>query len=78
MQAAEQAVDQLRPLDEVAHEEEERNRDQHVVRHHAVGALHEEIERLRDGELGIDGVVGVPGEEHAHAHQRERGREARA
>src|SRR5258708_23068580 len=71
MQAPEQLVDQLRPLDEVAHEQEQRDRDQHVVRHHAVGALHEEVEHLPAGGRRIHAAVGEPGEEHAHPHERE-------
>ena len=45
VQALEQLLDQVRALDQVAHEHEQRDRDQHVVRHHRVGALHHEVER---------------------------------
>jgi len=76
VQAAEQPIDELRALDQVPHEQEQRHRDEHVVRHHAVGALHHQVEHLGDRELRIDAAVGEPGEENAHAHQRERGREA--
>src|SRR2546423_345994 len=71
MQAPEQAVDQLRPLDDIAHEQEQRHRNQHVVRHHAVGALHEEVEHLPACGRRIHAAVGEPGEEHAHPHERE-------
>src|SRR5713101_4969080 len=70
MQAPEQPVDQLRPLDEIAHEQEQRNRDQHVVRHDAVGALHEEVEYPLSRGRRVDAAVGKPAEEHAHPHQR--------
>src|SRR5207237_4708591 len=76
VQAAEQLVDQLRALDQVSHEEEKRNGDQHVVRHHAVGALHEKVEHLPVGERRIHAAVGEPGEEHAHAHEGEGSGEA--
>src|SRR5258708_29678978 len=75
MQAPEQLVDQLRPLDEVAHEQEQRHRNQHVVRHHAVGALHEEVEHLPARSCRIHAAVGEPGEQHAHSHEREGGGE---
>ena len=71
VQASEQPVDQLRPLDEIAHEQEQRDRDQHVVRHHAVGSLHEKVEHARYRRRRIDAPIGEPGEDHAHAHQRE-------
>src|SRR3990170_3320159 len=76
MQAPEQPVDQGRALDEITHEQEQRDRDQHVVRHHAIGALHHEIEDLLVCERRVHAAVGEPAEEHAQAHQRERGREA--
>ena len=72
VQALEQPVDQRRPLDEVAHEHEQRDGDQHVVRHHRVGALHHQVEDLPVGDLRVHAVVGEPAEEHAHPHQRER------
>ena len=71
MQAFEKPVNELRPLHEIAHEQKQRDRDQYVVRHHPVGALHEKIEHLLGGEIRIDAAVSEPGEEHAHAHQRE-------
>src|SRR5258708_8828533 len=76
MQAPEQRVNQVRPVAEVAHEQEQRPRNQHVVRHHAVGALHEEIEHLPARGRRIHAAVGEPGEEHAHSHEREGGGEA--
>jgi hypothetical protein len=76
MQAPEEAIDELRALDQIAHEHEQRHRDQHVVRHHPVGALHHQVEHLLDREVRVDAPVGDPGEEHAHAHQGERGRKA--
>ena len=77
MQAPEQLLDQVRALDQIAHEHEQRDRDQHVVRHHRVRALHEEVEHLlRPRGRGFDAAIGEPGEDHAHAHQRERRGEA--
>ena len=37
-------VDQVGALDQVAHEDEERNRDRHVDRHHPIGALDKQVE----------------------------------
>ncbi len=54
VQAAEQLVDELRALDQVAHEQEQRDRDQHVVRHHAVGPLDEEVQ---DRATAVDGSM---------------------
>src|SRR5260221_3391559 len=45
------------------------------VRHPAVGAMHEEVEHLPVGERRVHAAVGEPGEEHAHAHERESGGE---
>src|SRR3972149_6756611 len=76
MPATEQPVDERRALDEITHKQEQRDRDQHVVRHHAVGALHHDIEDLLAGDRRVHAAVGEPAEEHAQAHQRERGRKA--
>ncbi len=78
VQALEQLLDQVRALDQVAHEHEQRDRDQHVVRHHRVRALHHEVERLLHRQCRALAAVGEPREDHAHAHQRERRRESRA
>jgi len=71
VQALEQPLDQRRTLDEITHEHEQRDRDQHVVRHHAVGALHEQVEHRARADLEGLVAVGKPGEEHAHPHQGE-------
>ncbi len=71
MQRLEQLVDQVGALDQVAHEHEQRDADQHVVAHHLEGRLHHQVERLADV-----AVVGDPGEDDPHAHQREGGGEA--
>src|SRR5712691_4550084 len=70
MQAPEQPVDQLRPLDQIAHEQEQRNRDQNIVRHHAIGPLHEKVKHLPVLERAGDAAIGEQGEEHAHPHER--------
>ena len=44
LKRAEQSVEHIRPLDDVAHEDEERDRDQHIIRHHRIGALDDECE----------------------------------
>src|SRR6266496_3654510 len=44
LQAVKQSIEDIRSLDHVAHEQEQRHRDQHVVRHDAEGALDEELE----------------------------------
>jgi hypothetical protein len=71
VQAAEQLLDQVGALDQVAHEDEQRYRDEHVVAHHLERTLHHQRER----QIGV-ALVGQPGEEHAHAHQREGGGKA--
>ena len=76
MQALEQLFNQVGAFDQIAHEHEERNRDQHVIRHHREGALHHQIECLLHGQIGVATSVGNPGEEHAHPHQGEGGGEA--
>jgi len=71
VQALKQLLDQVGAFDQVAHEHEQRDRDEHVVAHHLEGRLHHQRQRL-GGVL----LVGQPGEDHAHAHQRERRGEA--
>ena len=68
LQRAEQPVENVGALDDVAHEDEQRDRDQHVVRHHRIGALDEQIEHQI--------AHRVVAEEHAERHQRERDRES--
>ena len=73
---AKQLVDDVGALDDVAHEDEERNRDQHVVRHHAPGPLHHEVEdRVLENRLaGL--VERIEAEDHAQSHQRKGGGKA--
>ena len=60
---AEQTIENIGALDDVAHEDEQRDRDQHVVRHHRIGALDEQLEdQIAHREVA---------EEHAERHQRE-------
>src|SRR5262249_54073368 len=63
-------------LDEIPHEGEQRNGDQHVVRHHAIGTLDEQVEHAPHSGVRIDAAVREPTEEHAHAHERKGGGEA--
>ena len=44
VERGEEPADDVRALDDVAHEEEERHRGQRVVRHHRVGLVDEEVE----------------------------------
>src|SRR6185503_11726715 len=76
VQALEEAVDERRALHEIAHEHEQGHRDQHVVRHDAVGALHHQVEDLVVRERRIGRAIGEPAEEDAQPHQREGGRES--
>ncbi|KAG1442591.1 hypothetical protein G6F57_018358 [Rhizopus arrhizus] len=70
----EQLFDQVGPLDQIAHEHEQRDRDQGIVGHRGVRALHHQVQRLPDGTPRVRAlhVVRQEGEQHAHAHQRER------
>jgi hypothetical protein len=76
LQAVEQPVQDVGPLDDVAHEQEQRDRDQHIVVHHAEGVLREEVEDAVVPEVLTGGEVGVIAEADAHRHQREGDREA--
>jgi hypothetical protein len=76
MQALEQLLDQVGALDQIAHEHEQGNRNEHVVGHDRKRALHHQVERLLRGDVRVLRTVGQPGEQHAHAHQREGGRKA--
>ena len=67
LQRIKQPVENIRALDHVAHEKEQRHRGQHVVRHHVIGIGDEQIEDTR--------AHRVVAEEHTHRHQREGDRE---
>ena len=71
MQAFKQFFNQIGALDQVAHENEQGNRDQHIAGHGLVRGLDHQVQ----GPGGVL-VVSQPGKNHAHAHQRERGRKA--
>ena len=80
LERIEEAVDDVRALHHVAHEQEERHRHQGVVFHHRVGVLVEQVEdlvveRVGDGLDGARLVVGVVAEAHPHGDQRECDRE---
>jgi hypothetical protein len=77
VQALEQLLDQVGAFDQVAHEDEQRDRDEHVVAHHLEGATAPSASSVFDVP-GTVFLVGDPGEDHAHAHQRERRRESPA
>ena len=71
----EHLVDQRAAFHHVAHQDEERDGNQDVVGHRAIGALDHEVE---DPVIGPDMrriVKGDEAEEHAKTHQRERCRE---
>ncbi len=59
----EQPVEDVRPLDDVAHEDEERDGDEDIVGHHRIGAL--------DHEGEDDVALGHVAEHHAERHQGE-------
>ena len=68
LQRIKQPVENIRALDHVAHEQEQRHRGQHVVRHHVIGIGDEQVENAR--------AHRVVAEEDAHRHEREGDREA--
>ena len=70
--AFKELFNQVGALNEVAHEDEQRNGNQHVVGHHRVGALHHQVQRLLDRQRRVGASVSDPCEQHAHAHQGER------
>ena len=76
LDGVEHPIHQRRPLHDVAHEDEQRDRQQRVVRHDPVRPLHDQIE----GAVLPPMLDRVPerevAEDHPEAHQRERGREA--
>ncbi|MNT54849.1 hypothetical protein D3C72_1920390 [compost metagenome] len=60
MQAAEELLDQVGAFDQVAHEDEQRDRDQHVIGHDGIGPLHHQVQRLLHRDLGIGVAIGQP------------------
>ena len=76
LHAVEHPVHQRRPLHDVAHEDEQRDRQQRVVGHHPVGPLHDQVEDPVVVPVLARGPEGEEAEDHAQAHQREGGREA--
>jgi hypothetical protein len=76
LDAVEHLVDQRAALHDVAHEHEQRDADQDIVGHRAVGAVDHQVEdAVVEPALGRI-VERVEAEEHAEAHQREGRREA--
>jgi hypothetical protein len=76
LDAVEHAVDERGPLHDVAHEDEQRDRQQGVVRHHAVGPLHDQVEDPVVVPVGAGHPEGDVAEDHPEPHQGEGGREA--
>ena len=76
VQALEQLVNQVGPLNQVAHENKQRYCNQHIVGHHRIGALHHQVKNLPHRNIGVDAAVRQPAKKHAHAHQGEGRREA--
>ena len=70
--ALEELFNQVGAFNQVAHEHEQGDRDQHVVRHDREGALNHQVERLLNRQIGVGASVSNPGEDHAHAHEGER------
>ena len=77
MQTFEEFLDQVGPLHQVTHEDEQGNRNQHVVGHHRIGALHHQVQRLLHRQRRALTSIGNPGEHHAHPHQGKGGRKAK-
>ena len=71
MHALEQFFDQVGAFNEVAHEHEQGDRNQHVVGHDREGALNHQVERLLNRQIRVRASVSDPGEDHAHAHEGE-------
>jgi hypothetical protein len=75
LDAVEHLVDQRAALHHVAHEHEQRDGDQNVIRHRPIGALDHQVEHLVVGEEMGRIVEGDEAEEHSEAHQGEGRRE---
>jgi hypothetical protein len=65
----------VRALNDVSHEQEQGNRDQHIVIHHAEGVLREEVKNVVVKNALAWHVIGVGAKHDAHRHQRECDRE---
>ena len=76
LQRMEQAIENVGALDQIAHEQEQRHRHQHVVRRHLERFLHQQRENSIVEELLARRVVGVEAEADAHRDQGEGDREA--
>ncbi len=72
----EHAVHERGPFHHVAHEDEQGDREQRVVRHHAVGPLRDQVEHPVVVPVGARDPEGEVPEDHAEAHQGEGGRVA--
>ena len=76
LQRIKQLVDDICPLDHIAHEQEQRDGDQRIVLHHRIGVLVQQIEYVVVEGVGdyLDAtrlVIGVVAEADAHGEQRE-------
>ncbi len=76
LQAIEQPVDDVRALDDIAHEQEQGHRRQHVVGHDRIGLVGKQEEDLVVQELLPRRVIGIESEPEPHRHQRKEDRKA--
>ncbi len=80
LQRMEQPVDDVGALDDIAHEQEQRNGNQRVVLHHRIGVLVQKIENVvvEDVGNGLDPalIIGVIAEADPHGEQGKGDREA--
>ena len=75
LQAVKQAVEDVRSLDDVTHEQEQWNGHQHIIVHDAEGVLRQEIKDTTVEKVLARLIVSVVPEADAHGHQRESDRE---
>ncbi|MEY4001833.1 MAG: hypothetical protein RI968_951 [Pseudomonadota bacterium] len=68
LKAEKQAIEDIGPLNDVAHKQEERYGYEHIVVHHAKGVLREEIKNavVPEGLAGIEVCVETKADAHCH------------
>jgi hypothetical protein len=74
LQRVEQPIENISAFDHIAHEQEQRDRGQHVARADFERLLHQQREYAVLDDVLARREIGVVAEAHAHRHQRESNR----
>jgi hypothetical protein len=73
VEAEKEPLNDIGPLDDIAHEEKERHRHKHIIDHDRVGLVDEQVENSVLQRMGhpVRRCIGVVTKPNAHGNQRE-------